>query len=67
MVEGLYTIGGKGKKTGAGLASLRLPEHADLSCLQGNGPDGQPIILAFTTGIIVPGHQGSTGRLVQQA
>jgi hypothetical protein len=52
---------------GAGFASLRLPEHTHVSCLQGNDPDGKSIILALTTGIIVPRHQGCTGRLIQQA
>ena len=57
----------KGRAAGVGLTSLRLPEHTHVSCLQGRDPDGQPCILALTTGIIVPRHQGGAGRLIQQA
>jgi hypothetical protein len=60
-------LGAKGRAAGVGLISLRLPEHAHALCLQGSDPDGKSIILALTAGVIVPRHQGSTGRLIQQA
>jgi hypothetical protein len=55
----------KGRTAGVGLAPPRLPEYAYVSCLQGSSPDGKSIILALTAGVIVPRHQGSTGRLIQ--